>query len=221
LKENKIALVTEAGNGLGIQFALIIKNRGLDVILAAKGDSYRQLKKTLSEEIKLLETDFTTAESIQYLKEYIDKAYGKLDILVNNAETANGFGQKIDQLIIDDIKQLYEENFFSVISVTQIMYPLLLKSSNAQIINITSALGKVDKMKDNDFCYSDYKMTGYATAKAALEMLTILLCKEFKAININIASFDPVRLKNSTHNDLILCKTVEQDFLELLKSYID
>ncbi len=216
MKERKLALVTEAENGLGTKFASILGNEGFDVILTAKGASYAQLAKMQLKGINLIEVDLTSAEGLEFLKTHIKNTYGKLDVLINNAEIANGFGQKIDQLKIEEIKQLYEENFFAVISTTQILHPLLLKSKNASIVNITSALGQTDKMKDDDFCYVDYKMIGYSTTKAALEMLTVLLSKEFKDTNIKITNFDPIRLENSTHNDITLCEGVRQDFLKLL-----
>lgn len=214
MKEKRVALITEAGNGLAQTFASILKSKGFDIIVVAKGKSYRELLDLNLEDIKLLELDLTQHQDVVKLYSYIKTGYGKLDTLVNNAEIANGFGQKINEINLNEVRALYEENFFSVITTIKTLYPLLLKSDNPSIINISSALGDVNKMKDEGFCYSDYNMLGYATAKSALEMLTVLLKKEFQATQIKISSFDPVRPKNSTHNTVTLCEGVKSEFLE-------
>src|SRR3990167_8276882 len=129
MKVNKIAVVTESGNGLGKSFAQILLNNNYDVILAASKKSYEILSQdgTVLQDYTLIETDFTSAESLTELKDSINSRYGKLDLLINNAEIANGFGQKIDQINIDDVRAVYETNLFAVIRIIQILKPLLEK----------------------------------------------------------------------------------------------
>ncbi len=216
MEKRQIALVTEAGNGMGKTFATILQNQGYEVILGAKGKSHQELEKTDLHGIKLLKMDLTDQQSVDRLSQYIENAHGKLDVLINNAEIANGFGQKINELKIEEIKELFEENFFSVIRTIQGLHGLLSKSENAIIVNVSSSLGEIEKMKDEEFCYADYQMTGYSTAKAALEMLTLLLSKELKPTSISIHNFNPIRLKNCTHNSVVICKGVEEELLQLI-----
>lgn len=218
MNPKKIALVTEAGNNLGYKFASILQQQHYRVILAAKGKMYEQLTQQKLENMHVIAIDFTNKRDIQNLVKYVEEAYGKLDVLVNNAEIANGFGQKLAQLNIDEVKELYDENYFSVLQTIQAMHPLLLKSENAHIINISSAMGHIENMKRSDFCYADYQMTAYATAKASLEMLTVLLAKEFKQTSLNIHTFDPILMKNCTHNDVKICQEVSNSFLQLLQA---
>ncbi|AXG68863.1 putative oxidoreductase [Kordia sp. SMS9] len=219
MNRKKIALVTEAGNDLGYKFASILQKQDYTVILAAKGKMYEQLMQQQLENIQVVAIDFTNKNDIQNLVKYIEEAYGKLDVLVNNAEIANGFGQKVAQLNIDEIKELYEENYFSVLQTIQTMHSLLLQSEEAHIVNISSAMGQIENMKKSDFCYGDYQMTAYATAKASLEMLTVLLAKEFKNTSLHIHTFDPILMKNCTHNDVKICQEVTQSFLQLLETH--
>ncbi|MEM6720312.1 MAG: SDR family NAD(P)-dependent oxidoreductase [Bacteroidota bacterium] len=218
MNRKKIALVTEAGNNLGYKFAAILQKQEYTVILAAKGAMYEQLQEQTLENIRLVAIDFSKKEELESLSNFIEEAYGKLDVLVNNAEIANGFGQKVAQLNMDEVKALYEENYFSVLQTIQAMHPLLLKSEDAHIINISSAMGQIENMKRSDFHYADYQMTAYATAKASLEMLTVLLAKEFKQTSLNIHTFDPILMKNCTHNDVKICQEVSDSFLQLLQS---
>tara|TARA_R110002051_G_scaffold87713_4_gene154502 strand:- start:55443 stop:56114 length:672 start_codon:yes stop_codon:yes gene_type:complete len=222
MKDNRIALVTESGNGLGKAFANILLNNDYDVILAANKKSYKMLSQDggALQDYKLIEIDFTSEHSLLELKDKIVSDYGKLDLLINNAEIANGFGQKIDQINIDEMRQVYEMNLFAVVRIIQLLKPLLEKGEDPSIINITSALGDINKMKDEDFCYSNYCMTSYATSKAALNMFTHLQCKEFKPSKINIYAFDPISIKNCTHNSVTICDGVKDDFIALIKKEV-
>lgn len=219
MKVKKIAVVTESGNGLGKVFANILWNNNYEVILAASNKSYELLSRDggILHDYKLVKTDFTSAESLSELKTKIETEFGRLDLLVNNAEIANGFGQKIDQIKIDEVRQVFETNLFAVIRIIQIMKPLLEKGVDPRIINMTSALGDINKMRDDGFCYSNYCMTAYATSKAALNMFTHLQCKEFKPSKIKINSFDPIALKNCTHNSVSICDGIKDDFIALIQ----
>lgn len=219
MKVNRIAVVTESGNGLGKTFANILLKNKYDVILAASKKSYELLSREADvlQGYKLIKTDFTSKESLLELKRYISSNFKHLDLLINNAEIANGFGQKIDQIEIEDVREVFETNVFAVIRIIKTLKPLLEKSDSPSIINITSALGDINKMQDENFCYSNYCMTAYATSKAALNMYTHLQCKEFKPSKITINSFDPIALKNCTHNSVMICDGIKDEFISLIK----
>lgn len=218
-KENNIALVTEAGNGLGKSFANILLEQNYKVILAVCGEGF----KLLSEDgdpargYELIEVDFTSDNMLIQLYNTIKSSGGKLDLLVNNAEIVNGFGQKIDQIDLDEVRKLYEVNLFAVIRIVQVLKPLLEESKSPKIINITSALGDINKMKEEEFCYANYCLTAYATSKAALNMFTQLQCKEFKPSKIKIHSFDPVARENCTYNSVVISEDVKNAFISLIE----
>ena len=218
MKTKRIALVTEAGNGLSIHWAKILQNEGFEVLIAAKGLGFDALLKENLEGVKIVETDLTKKEEVVRMYAYIKTHYGHLDVLINNAEMANGFGQKLASLNMQEVKHLFEENLFSLIQVTQAMMPLLKKGQSSRILNITSALGDITKMTSTDFPYADYKMTAYSMAKAALDMFTVLLSKELEIDNIGVKHFDPVKLKNCTHNSVNICSEVQKEFLQLLNA---
>jgi|SRR5690606_8139122 len=219
MKDRGIALVTEAGNGLGDIFAHLLHDHGYEVVLAACGKSHQRLKELREREgdYTLVETDFSSEQGTQQLRDSLEATYGKLDLLINNAEIVNGFGHKIDQLDLEDVKRVYEINFFAVLRLIKLMKPLLAKGRDPKIINITSSLGDLNKMKDETFCYSNYSLTAYTTSKAALNLYTHLQCKEFKPTNIRVHSFDPVVLTNCTHNTVYIRDEVKEKFLALVK----
>lgn len=218
-KERNVALVTEAGNGLGKTFANILLEHNYKVILAACGESFKLLSEEddHARDYELIEVDFTSESEVIQLYNTVKSTWGKLDLLINNAEIVNGFGEKIDQIDLAEVKKLYEVNLFAVIRVVQVLKPLLEESQNPKIINITSALGDISKMKEEAFCYADYCLTAYATSKAALNMFTTLQCKEFKTSKIKIHSFDPVVQENCTHNSVVICNRVKDEFISLIQ----
>jgi len=217
MKEDKVALITEAGNGLGHTFARWLKSQGFEVVIAAKGEAYANLEKAYTEEVELIKADLTQSEEVEKLYQYISTTYGKLDVLVNNAEVANGFGQKITEIDMHEVRHLFDENLFSIMHTIKALHELLQKSEQATIINMSSSLGDITKMTDDNFCYADYQMLAYSMSKSALDMLSVLLEKEFKTSNISIYSYDPVKPQNCTHNSLYLCEEVKQEFTELIK----
>ncbi len=219
MKEKRIAVVTESGNGLGNSFAHILLDHNYDVILAAGKKSFDTLSQDggALQKYKLVETDFTSDKSVLELKTTLTSRYGKLDLLINNAEVANGFGHKIDQIKIDDVREVFEMNLFAVIRMIQLLKPLLEKSDDPSIINITSALGDADNMKNENFCYANYCMTAYATSKAALNLYTLLQSKEFMPSKINIHTFDPIAAKNCTHNSVVIERGVKDEFISLIR----
>ena len=217
MKEKKRALIIEVGNGTAHKFIPTLKEEGFEVIVASKGASYSALLDMNISDITLLEKDLTKNEEVVQLYAYIKTTYGKLDILINNAEIANGFGQKITEINMDNVRKVFEENLFSVMNLIKKLHPLLSKSNSGRIINISSGIGSIEKMSSSSYCYSNYKMTAYSTAKAALEMLTVLLAKEYKSTSVQVSSFDPVRPENCTHYSVSLCSNVIKEFLELIK----
>lgn len=217
--ENNIALVTEAGNGLGKTFANILLEQNYKVILAASGESFKHLSEEEEQSYgyELVEVDFTSENGLVQLKNRVESSWGKLDLLINNAEIVNGFGQKIDQIDLKEVKALYDVNLFAVMRIIQLMKPLLEKSPMPTIVNVTSALGDITQMKEEGFCYANYCLTAYASSKAALNMFTQLQGKEFKHSKIKICSFDPVLQENCTYNSVVICNGVKQELLSLIQ----
>lgn len=218
MKEKNIALVTEAGNGLGKTFADLLLEHNYSVILAACGESYKLLaeKNDFATGCELLEVDFTSETRLTELYERIQSSWGRLDLLVNNAEIVNGFGQKIDQIKLCEVKALYEVNLFAVIRLIQVLKPLLDESIAPKIINITSALGDITKMTEEEFCYASYNLTAYATSKAALNIFTALLQRELEPSKIRLHTFDPVLMENCTYNSVVVCNGVKDEFISLI-----
>jgi NAD(P)-dependent dehydrogenase (short-subunit alcohol dehydrogenase family) len=191
----KVALVTGATQGIGFEVARQLGLKGIKVIIGARSE------KKASDALVLLENDNIEAEyllldivdevSIQHAYEMISSTYGKLNILVNNAGISTQEDQSPSTIDNRVLKGIFNTNFFSQISVTQKLLPLLQKESDSRIVNVSSSMGSLSLQSNPNYKYFPFNMFGYNVSKTALNAFTIALAKELNGSSIKINSADP------------------------------
>ena len=124
-------------------------------------------------------------------KNIVESEKGKLDILINNAGISGEFPQSALDTSIKDIQNVFDTNFFGVISVTQVFLELLKKSKRPRISNITSGLGSLTLHSDPTWKYYNFKAASYVTSKAALNAYTIALAYELRELPFKVNAIDP------------------------------
>ncbi|MCX3263552.1 SDR family NAD(P)-dependent oxidoreductase [Pedobacter agri] len=192
----KSALITGANRSIGLETAKQLSKQGIFVYLGsrdlAKGN---EVIGTLTEQgfknIKAIEIDVTNADSIIAAKNIIEQEQGKLDILINNAGVLGVNPQTATETAVDDIKAVFETNFFGVIQVTQTFLDLLKKSDAPRISNITSGLGSLTLHSDPSWKYYQVKAAAYGPSKSALNAYTIVLAYELKDSAFKVNVIDP------------------------------
>lgn len=192
----KSALITGANRSIGLETAKQLSKQGIFVYLGsrdlAKGN---EVISTLTEEgfenIKAIEIDVTNTNSIVAAKNAIEQEQGKLDILINNAGVLGVNPQTATETAVDDIKAVFETNFFGVIRVTQTFLDLLKKSDAPRISNITSGLGSLTLHADPSWKYYQVKAAAYGPSKSALNAYTIVLAYELKDSAFKVNVIDP------------------------------
>ena len=191
----RIALVTGANKGIGLEIAGTLARQGMRVLLGARnaelgGAAAAQLKEQ-GMDVQFLELNLGRPDSLRDAAAWIEKDAGKLDLLVNNAGiTVAGDGPptKAD---IDAVRRVFETNFFGTLAVTQAMLPLLRKSDAGRIVNVSSGLGSITLNGDPEWEFASVKILGYNASKAALNMLTVQLANELRDTPIKVNSADP------------------------------
>jgi NAD(P)-dependent dehydrogenase (short-subunit alcohol dehydrogenase family) len=188
--------ITGANRSIGLETAKQLSEKGLFVYLGTRNlEKGREVVKELAEQgfsnIKAIEIDVTNPESISKAKDIVEKEQGKLDILINNAGILGVNPQTAAETSVEDIKEVFETNFFGVINVTQAFLDLLKKSDSPRISNITSGLGSLTLHADPDWKYYPVKTAAYGPSKSALNAYTLVLAYELRELPFKVNVIDP------------------------------
>lgn len=189
-------LITGANRSIGLETAKQLSAKGLFVYLGSRDlEKGEAVVKKLNDEgfqhIKAIEIDVTNPDSIAAAKNIIEKEQGKLDILINNAGILGTNPQTASNASIKAIQEVFDTNFFGVISVTQAFLELLKKSESPRISNITSGLGSLTLHSDPNWKYYHVKAAAYGPSKSALNAYTIVLAYELREFPFKVNVIDP------------------------------
>jgi NAD(P)-dependent dehydrogenase (short-subunit alcohol dehydrogenase family) len=186
----KVALVTGANKGLGLEIARQLAQKGVTVVLAARDeDKARAVADKLKSEgldIQSLKLDVTSAEDIAKLPSFFEKNFGQLDILVNNAGVNYDFESDITA---DTLRRTYETNVIGPFAITKALLPLLKASPAGRIVNQSSILGSIALISKGQG--GEFATPGYTTSKAALNMLTVVTAQDLKNTKVKVNAAHP------------------------------
>lgn len=184
----KVALVTGSNKGIGFETVRQLLKKGFTVILTSR-DEQRGLEAVNKLKEEGLSPDFHQLEvinhaSIEKAFLYVEKKYGRLDVLVNNAGIfLKDQGKNVFEYDINIIREVMETNFYGALQVTQKFYPLLKKSDYGRIINLSSGMGQLSDMEGGS--------TSYRVSKTSLNALTKIMAYEVAETNILVNSVCP------------------------------
>ena len=168
--DDRVAIVTAAGRGIGAASALAFAESGADVVIAARTESQldeiaAQVKE-LGRRAVVVPADLSDVGAVEGLVDTAVAEFGRLDIVVNNV------GGTMPMPFADTSVKTFEDAFhFNVttaFALTRAALPHLLESGNGSVVNITSAMGR----------FRDRGFVAYGTAKAALAHMTRLLAAD-------------------------------------------
>ncbi|HEY6537098.1 MAG TPA: SDR family oxidoreductase [Candidatus Nitrosocosmicus sp.] len=185
----KTALVTGSSSGIGFETALLLAKSGFYTFATARNpEKSAELKEIANKSnlpLELLFLDVNDENSIKKVVSTIIERNGQIDIVINNA----GYGASgaLEDFSIDEIKSLFETNFFGALRVIQIVLPYMRMQKNGIIVNISSIGGKIP------FPFS----SAYASTKFALEGLSEALQYEVEQFGIKIILIEPGIIKTN------------------------
>jgi NAD(P)-dependent dehydrogenase (short-subunit alcohol dehydrogenase family) len=193
--DKKIALITGANKGLGFETARQLGAKGYTVLVGARDETkgLSAIEKLKSEgfDADFIEIDATNAETIKSAVEKVGEKYGKLDVLINNAGISLDSNAKPSEVSEEILRKTFDTNFFGVIAVTKAFLPLIKKSENGRIVNVSSGLGSLTQNSDPNWSFYQVKPLAYNSSKTALNAFTVILAHELKDTNIKVNSADP------------------------------
>jgi NAD(P)-dependent dehydrogenase (short-subunit alcohol dehydrogenase family) len=182
---NKPIIVVTGGNrGIGFEVCRQLAQRGAQVILTARqAEASQEAVKTLAAQkldVRFHALDVTDPASAAALRDYLQRTFGRLDVLINNAgiyPNADGSGLEVPLQIV---RTTLETNTLAPLYLSQLLVPLLNVSSAARIINVSSGLGALSSIGGDH--------AAYRISKAALNAVSGILAAELQgAVAVNAA----------------------------------
>lgn len=137
--------------------------------------------------LSLVQLDITDDDSIKAAVEKITADFGVVDVLINNA----GITLKNPPDRRTELLQIYNTNAASPLILTEALIPLLKKSSDPRIINVSSGLGSISDRSDPNSPFSVAPVEAHRMSKAAMNMSTACMYATYKSWGAKVWSFCP------------------------------
>ncbi len=196
MSSKKIALITGANKGIGLETARQLGAQGMTILLGArdpaKGNTAAEELRKAGLDARGIALDVNSAEAIQKAADQIERDYGRLDILVNNAGVMiDDETKKVSEQSLDIWRKTFETNLFGLIATTQAFLPLLHKSDAGRIVNLSSILGSITFHATPGSPVYDNKVAAYNVSKSAVNAFTVQLAYELKETKIKVNAAHP------------------------------
>ncbi len=181
--DNKKVLITGGTKGIGKATVKAFAELGANILFTARNkDEVLLVEQEFIKDgyaVKGFVADVTSVDERFAVMEYIQKVWGKLDVLVNNA--GMNIRKKTIEYTEEEYQKIYQTNFFSAFEFCRLCYPFLLASGNSSIINVASVAGSYDVGTGSP----------YATSKAAMIQLSRSLAVEWAEDKIRVNTVSP------------------------------
>jgi len=162
----RIALVTGSTRGIGREVARQLEARGLEVIVVGRR-----------------ELEISDERSVDAMGARVEREFGRLDVLVNNAAILLDEGKSIVDVDPREFEETWRVNVLGAFLMTKRFAPLLKKSGHGRVVNVSSGAGQLSSM-------SSYAPS-YSTSKAALNAITILFANALRRDRVLVNCADP------------------------------
>ncbi|GAB3412269.1 Rossmann-fold NAD(P)-binding domain-containing protein [Flindersiella endophytica] len=177
-----VALVTGANKGIGKETSRQLARHGMTVLAGSRdlerGEAAARDLAADGAVVTPLQLDVTDPGNLQVVAERIDREYGRLDVLVNNAGTVDG--GPATGLTAEQARHVFGVNVLGVIAVIHTMLPLLRAAEKPRIVNVSSTTASFALTSaGTDFGGDAGSRLAYTASKAALNMLTVQYARAF------------------------------------------
>jgi NAD(P)-dependent dehydrogenase (short-subunit alcohol dehydrogenase family) len=187
--DKRIALVTGANRGLGLETSRQLAQKGIHVIMASrdpeKGKAAVQKLQSEKLDVSFLPIDISNDTSVDQAFTLVSKDFGHVDIIVNNAGiyADEAYSIPLATTPIEVIRTSLETNTYGPIRIIQKFMPLLKKSKAGRIVNVSSGMGQLAEMNGGS--------PAYRLSKTALNAVTRIAADELKSQHILVNSVCP------------------------------
>ncbi|MBH8566367.1 SDR family NAD(P)-dependent oxidoreductase [Nostoc sp. CENA67] len=182
--QDKWALITGSNRGIGLAIAQGLLAKGYGVIITSRSlDNAKQVAEKLQGKVIPIELDVTNDHSINQAVETLHQKIDHLDVLINNAGVYPDEGVNILTIPRELLDSTMNANAFGAIRMVQAFLPLLEKTHDARVVNVSSGFGALEGLSAD--------VPSYCLSKLALNGATIMLAQALHAKGIIVNSMCP------------------------------
>src|SRR5258707_9540776 len=177
---SQVWLITGSSRGLGRALAQAVLDHGHKLVATARNPAqFADLPERYGDQVRTVALDVTDEQAANSAIKAASEAFGRLDVLVNNA----GYGNisSIEETSLADFREQIETNLFGVINVTKAAIPLMREQRSGHIIQISSVGGRLTPSGRG----------AYAAAKAGVGAFSEVLAKEVGPLGIKVTMVEP------------------------------
>ena len=191
IEDKSVALVTGSNRGIGFEIAKQLSMKKIEVILtsrdSANGKAAARKIARDGAKVVAMKLDVSNQVSVDNLSYEVEKTFGRLDILVNNAailiDKDNVVASNAD---LETVKATLETNLIGAWRMCKAFIPLMKKNSFGRIVNVSSGAGEFEYMATSGGYWP-----AYSVSKASLNALTVMLASELRGTNILVNAVCP------------------------------
>jgi NAD(P)-dependent dehydrogenase (short-subunit alcohol dehydrogenase family) len=198
----KVAIVTGSSSGIGYETSLSLAREGYFTYATMrdleKADTIKKVAQDENLHLKVIELDVDNEDSVENAIKIIIDEKQRIDVLVNNAGW--GIWGTAEDVSIEEFREQFETNFFSVVRMIQKVAPVMRKQGTGDIVNISSVAGRIG------FPVS----TAYISSKFAIEGLSESLRFELGPFGVNVIIIEPGVIKTNFFDSMKTAKKVNE-----------
>jgi NAD(P)-dependent dehydrogenase (short-subunit alcohol dehydrogenase family) len=186
-RDVKVAVVTGANRGIGLEVCRRLAAAGVRVVLTGRDQAGVEAAaanlRARDLDVSPAVLDVTDEDSIRSCARQVLKQFARVDILVNNAAVLIGEDSELLAIPIDHFRRTFEANVFGAIAVSQAFVPAMIERRSGSVVNVSSAAGQLSSMGT----YAP----AYSISKAALNAFTVQLAAATRSTGVIVNSVDP------------------------------
>jgi NAD(P)-dependent dehydrogenase (short-subunit alcohol dehydrogenase family) len=180
----KLALVTGANRGIGLETARQLAELGFTVLIGARDSAKGEAAaRKLGGKVEAVELDVAAPEAAARAAAEVERRFGRIDVLVNNAAIHYDPSARALRPDWTMIREAFETNVFGAWRVAAAFAPLLGASGHGRLVNVSSEGGSLASMGAG--------APAYSTSKATLNALTRILAAELRGSGVLVNSICP------------------------------
>jgi NAD(P)-dependent dehydrogenase (short-subunit alcohol dehydrogenase family) len=206
---SKVWLITGSSRGLGFALAKAVLAKGDRLVATARNQAdLEDLVRQHGDQVRPVALDVTDAEAARASVAAATSAFGRIDVVVNNA----GYGNvtSIEDMTDADFRAQIETNFFGVVNVTRAALPVLRAQRDGHIIQISSIGGR----------RGSPGLSAYQSAKWAVEGFSEVLARELAPLGVRVTIAEPGGIRTDWAGSSMRIDPIHDDYQQTVGAFM-